>query len=96
MHTHLRHCHILSNFHHLQIEIEVNAQYNFTRMKLLIYEARSKLGWSGLRLSRETGIPKSTLYRYENNKGFPNLKQIEAIAKALHIRITDLFESDYK
>ncbi|MCG4496985.1 helix-turn-helix transcriptional regulator [[Clostridium] innocuum] len=43
-----------------------------------------------------TGISKSALNDQENNKNSPTLLQLEQIAKALDIRITDLFESDFK
>ena len=43
-----------------------------------------------------TGISKSTLNNIDNEKVSPTLKQLEAIAKALNVKITDLFESEYK
>ena len=43
-----------------------------------------------------TDIGKSTLNNIDNEKVSPTLKQLEAIAKALNVKITDLFESEYK
>ena len=44
----------------------------------------------------EPGIGKSTLNNIENGKVSPTLFQLETIAIALEVRITDLFESEYK
>lgn len=43
-----------------------------------------------------TGISKSTLNNIENGKTSPTLHQLELIAKALNIKISDLYESEYK
>lgn len=43
-----------------------------------------------------TGISKSTLNNIENEKVSPTIAELEAIAKALNMKITDLFDSDYK
>ncbi len=43
-----------------------------------------------------TGVPKSTVNRIRNSLVSPNLDTLEQLAKGLHIRISDLFESDYK
>ncbi len=43
-----------------------------------------------------TGVPKSTVNRIRNSLVSPNLDILEQLAKGLHIRISDLFESDYK
>ena len=65
-------------------------------MKILINEQRVKKGVSLRKLSTMTGISKSALNDHENGKPSPTLLQLELIAKALNIRITDLFESDFK
>lgn len=65
-------------------------------MKLLIYERRIEKEKTLRDLSKLTGITKSTLNNYENGKTSPTIHQLEKIAKALHIKITDLFESDFK
>jgi transcriptional regulator with XRE-family HTH domain len=43
-----------------------------------------------------TGISKSTLNTIENGITSPTLRQLEAIAAALDVKITDLFDSEYK
>jgi transcriptional regulator with XRE-family HTH domain len=43
-----------------------------------------------------TTLSKSTLNNIENGKTSPTLSQLEAIAAALHIHITDLFDSKWK
>ncbi|WP_416330571.1 helix-turn-helix domain-containing protein [[Clostridium] innocuum] len=65
-------------------------------MKLLIYERRTEKNKSLRDLSKLTGIAKSTLNNYENGKTSPTIHQLEKIAEALNIKITDLFESDFK
>ncbi|MCR0355996.1 helix-turn-helix transcriptional regulator [[Clostridium] innocuum] len=65
-------------------------------MKLLIYERRIEKEKTLRDLSKLTGITKSTLNNYENGKTSPTIHQLEKIAEALHIKITDLFESGFK
>lgn len=65
-------------------------------MKLLIYEMRSKKGWSGVVLAKKSGIPQASIYRYEKGEENPTIERLELIAKALDVKITDLFESKYK
>ncbi len=48
------------------------------------------------RVEALTGVPKSTVNRIRNSLVSPNLDTLEQLAKGLHIRISDLFESDYK
>lgn len=47
-------------------------------------------------LSKKTGISKSALQYYESNIRFPNMLQMEKLAIALEVPITDLFNSEYK
>jgi transcriptional regulator with XRE-family HTH domain len=49
-----------------------------------------------MELAKKSGIGKSTLNNIENGKVSPTLFQLETIAIALEVRITDLFESEYK
>lgn len=65
-------------------------------MKLRIWEERTKKNVSLTQLSMRTGISKGALDNYENGKRYPNIEQMERIAKALHTTISDLYESDYK
>lgn len=43
-----------------------------------------------------TGLSKSSINNYENNLVFPTILELEKIAEALGIHITDLFDSEYK
>lgn len=65
-------------------------------MKILLGEIRYGKNLTLKQLEALTGISKSTLNNIENEKVSPSLKQLETIAKALGMRITDLFESEYK
>lgn len=66
------------------------------KMKILTWEARTNKGLTLMELSRKTGIGKSTLNNIENEKVSPTLFQLETIAIALDMKISDLFESEYK
>lgn len=49
-----------------------------------------------MELAKKSGIGKSTLNNIENGKVSPTLFQLEMIAIAMGVKITDLFESEYK
>ena len=65
-------------------------------MKILTWQARNNKKVTLVKLSKMTGISKSTLDNIENEKVSPTIAELEAIAKALNMKITDLFDSDYK
>jgi transcriptional regulator with XRE-family HTH domain len=65
-------------------------------VEILTWQARTKKGITLVQLAKLTGISKSTLNNIENSKTSPTLMELEVIAKALGVRITDLFDSDYK
>lgn len=65
-------------------------------MKILTWQARRNKKITLIKLSEASGISKSTLNNIENERVSPTMKQMEAIAKALNMRITELFDSDYK
>lgn len=65
-------------------------------MKVLTWQARSNMDITLIKLAELTGISKSALNNIENEKVSPTLDELEAIAKALDTRITDLFDSEYK
>ena len=65
-------------------------------MEILTWQARNNKKVTLVKLATLTGIGKSTLNNIENGRVSPTLKQLEAIAKALGVRITDLYESQYK
>lgn len=66
------------------------------RVKVLINKMRKEKGVTLRQLEQMTGISKSTLNLIENEKFSPKLIQLEKIAVALGVKITDLFESKYK
>lgn len=49
-----------------------------------------------MELAKKSGIGKSTLNNIENGKVSPTLFQLEMISIAMGVKITDLFESEYK
>lgn len=65
-------------------------------LKIKIWQRRAERGISLKQLEKKTGIPKSSLNRYENNQSDITLVKLEKIAKALGCRISDLYESEYK
>lgn len=65
-------------------------------MEIKTWEARTAKNITLVQLSKMTGIGKSTLNNIENGKTSPTLFQLELIAIALDVRITDLFDSDCK
>ena len=67
-----------------------------SRMKILVWEVRTSKGFTLMELSKKSGIGKSTINNIENGKVSPTLFQLEMIAIALGVNITDLFESEYK
>lgn len=65
-------------------------------MEVLTWQARHNKNFTLVKLSGLTGISKSTLNNIENGRVSPTIKQLETIAKALGVRISDLYESQYK
>ena len=65
-------------------------------MEILTWQARNNKNITLVKLSGLTGISKSTLNNIENGRVSPTMKQLETIAKALGVKITDLYESKYK
>ena len=65
-------------------------------MKILIGEILYKRNISYKQLSIMTGIPKSSISDICNRISIPRLDTFVTIAKALNMRISDLFESDFK
>ena len=69
---------------------------NTKKMKILVWKFRHDKNLTLKQLAAESGISKTTLNDIENEKLSPTLNQLEAIARAMDLRITDLFESEYK
>ncbi|MCI9446595.1 MAG: helix-turn-helix transcriptional regulator [Lachnospiraceae bacterium] len=65
-------------------------------MKILTWKVRSREKVTLVQLSGLTGISKSTLNNIDNGRVSPTMNQLEAIAKALGCRISDLYDSPYK
>ncbi|MDE6252603.1 MAG: helix-turn-helix transcriptional regulator [Lachnospiraceae bacterium] len=65
-------------------------------MEILLGQIRISKGVTLVELERRTGISKSTLNNYENGKTVPDLFKLEKIAIALDVKITELFESEWK
>lgn len=67
-----------------------------TNMKILLNKLMYEKNISFRKLSEVTGIPKSTLYDIARERHSPTLNNLELIAKALDVRISNLYESEYK
>ncbi|WP_330657290.1 helix-turn-helix transcriptional regulator [Anaerocolumna aminovalerica] len=65
-------------------------------MKIRTWEARNMHNLTLEDMEILTGISKSTLNNIENGKVSPTMHQMERIAKALDMKISDLYESEYK
>ncbi len=65
-------------------------------MKILTWQPRHDKKLTLAELSKLTGISKTTLNEIENENRMPNMLQMEKIAQALEMRISDLYESEYK
>ena len=65
-------------------------------MEIGTWHARHNKNITLKQLQDLTGITKTALNDIENGKKSPTLDQLEKIAKALNVRITDLFISKYK
>lgn len=65
-------------------------------MQIRLWEMRTEKGFTLMQLASKSGIGKSTLNNIENGKVSPTLFQLEMIAIAMNVKITDLFDSEYK
>lgn len=65
-------------------------------MKILLKEIREKKELSLRQMEILTGVSRSALSRIENEEVCFDLETAEKIAKGLHIKINDLFDSQYK
>lgn len=65
-------------------------------MKILLSQIMYERNISDRQLERMSGVSKSTIHRIVNEETSPTLETLEKLAIALHVRISDLFESDYK
>ena len=65
-------------------------------MKLKIREVRKKRTLTQIELAKLTGISKSSISRYEREDLWPDMLEMEWIALAMDVKITDLFDSEVK
>ena len=65
-------------------------------MEILTWQARTRKNLTLKQLSAMTGLSKTTLNDIENGKVSPTLRELELIAKALEVKMSDLYESVYK
>lgn len=65
-------------------------------VEVTTWQARQERGLTLRQLEELTGIGKTTLNNIENGLVSPTLNQIEAIASALGVHMSDLYTSDIK
>lgn len=65
-------------------------------MEVLTWQARVNKNLTLKQLAEMTEISKTTLNTIENGKTSPTLRQLETIAIALDMKISDLYDSEYK
>lgn len=65
-------------------------------MEILLWNVRTQKGYTIKQLEKLSGVSKSTIDNIENGITSPTLYQLELLAKALDVKITDLFDSKYK
>lgn len=65
-------------------------------VEVLTWQVRQKRGLTLRQLEELTGIGKTTLNNIENGLVSPTLNQVEAIASALDVNMSDLYTSDIK
>ena len=65
-------------------------------MKLKIREVRKRRNLTQIELAKLTGISKSSISRYEREELWPDMLEMELIALAMDVKITDLFDSEVK
>ncbi len=71
----------------MKIEIIVNS---------LLWSKRKKRKMAISKISKLTGIPKSTLYRIENNETIPKIDQLILLSIVLRVDIKNLYEINFK
>ncbi|NSI88067.1 helix-turn-helix domain-containing protein [[Clostridium] scindens] len=65
-------------------------------MKILLDKIMTKKNLSSRQVERMTGVSSSSVSRIRNGDVSPTADTLEALAKGLNVRITDLIESPYK
>ena len=70
--------------------------YNKYVMKILLGDIMYRKKITVRQLSMLSGIPKSTIHNIVNEKHSPTMDNMEKLAAALKISISDIYESPYK
>lgn len=65
-------------------------------MKILLGDIMYERNLTARQVEIMTGVSKSTVSRIANNQIIPRLDTMEELAKGLHIKISDLYESDFQ
>ncbi len=65
-------------------------------MKILLADYMYKHNLTERQVASATGVPKTTIHRILSGETFPRIDTLEQLAVSLNIRISDLYESDYK
>lgn len=65
-------------------------------MKILLKEICKRNKVSTRQLEMMSNISRSTISRIQNETLSPTMDEMEALAEALHMKISDLYESKYK
>lgn len=65
-------------------------------MKILLWDVRKAKKITLIELAKSSGVSKSTIQRIEKERISPTMDTMEKLAKSLDVKITELFESDYK
>lgn len=65
-------------------------------MKILLKNIMRTKNLTARQVERMTGVSKSTINRIAADQLMPRIDTLEEIAKGLNIRISDLYESEYK
>ena len=66
------------------------------KMKILVWDARKDRNITLEKLAKNSRISKSTIHRIETGVVSPTMDHMEKLAKAMGMKITELFESEYK
>ena len=64
-------------------------------MVITLLQVRARLGLTLEQTAALSGLSKSTVSNIENGKVNPKFTQIEALAKGLQVKISDIVQSDY-
>lgn len=65
-------------------------------MKILLDKIINQKNLTIRQVSILTGVPKSTVADIMSERASPRMDTMELLAKGLKVRITDLFESEFK